>query len=202
MGAQRPTSRTWSPTSGEFRPTFILAVPRVFEKVFNTASQRATADGRGEGSRPRRRCGHRVVACAGLATEGARSASAPEHALFDRLVYGKLRQALGGSCAYAISGGAPLGERLGHFYRGIGLVVLEGYGLTETTPPSPPTFPTRRKVGTVGPSATRHRASGSPTTASCSSAVAPACFAALLGQRGRDEQGARSRRLVPHRRRR
>ena len=56
-----------------------------------------------------------------------------QHALFDRLVYGKLRQALGGSCAYAISGGAPLGDRLGHFYRGIGLTVLEGYGLTETT---------------------------------------------------------------------
>ena len=56
-----------------------------------------------------------------------------QHAAFSRLVYGRLRAALGSRCAYAVSGGAPLGERLGHFYRGIGLTVLEGYGLTETT---------------------------------------------------------------------
>jgi long-chain acyl-CoA synthetase len=73
-----------------------------------------------------------------------------QHALFDRLVYGKLRQALGGSCAYAISGGAPLGERLGHFYRGIGLVVLEGYGLTETTAALSANLPDATKIGTVG----------------------------------------------------
>ena len=73
-----------------------------------------------------------------------------QHALFDRLVYGKLRQALGGSCAYAISGGAPLGDRLGHFYRGIGLTVLEGYGLTETTAALTANLPDATKIGTVG----------------------------------------------------
>ena len=73
-----------------------------------------------------------------------------QHALFDRLVYGKLRQALGGSCAYAISGGAPLGDRLGHFYRGIGLTVLEGYGLTETTAALSANLPDATKIGTVG----------------------------------------------------
>ena len=116
---------------GEFQPTFILAVPRVFEKVFNSASQRATADGRGKIFD---RAADVAIAWS-RAQDGKRVPVRlrAQHALFDRLVYGKLRQALGGSCAYAVSGGAPLGDRLGHFYRGIGLIVLEGYGLTETT---------------------------------------------------------------------
>ena len=73
-----------------------------------------------------------------------------KHAVFDKLVYGKLRTALGGECEYAVSGGAPLGERLGHFYRGIGLVVLEGYGLTETTAALSANLPEATKIGTVG----------------------------------------------------
>jgi long-chain acyl-CoA synthetase len=73
-----------------------------------------------------------------------------QHKLFDRLVYGKLRAALGGNCEYAVSGGAPLGERLGHFYRGIGVTVLEGYGLTETTAALTVNLPDAQKVGTVG----------------------------------------------------
>ena len=73
-----------------------------------------------------------------------------KHAVFDKLVYGKLRTALGGECTYAVSGGAPLGERLGHFYRGIGLVVLEGYGLTETTAALSANLPEATKIGTVG----------------------------------------------------
>ncbi|MDO9496561.1 MAG: AMP-binding protein, partial [Nocardioides sp.] len=73
-----------------------------------------------------------------------------QHALFDRLVYGKLRAALGGSCVYAVSGGAPLGDRLGHFYRGIGLTVLEGYGLTETTGALTVNVVGATKIGTVG----------------------------------------------------
>ena len=133
---------------GEFRPTFILAVPRVFEKVFNTASQRATADGRGK-------VFDRAADVAIAWSRAQDGKKVPvrlraQHALFDRLVYGKLRQALGGSCAYAISGGAPLGERLGHFYRGIGLVVLEGYGLTETTAALSANLPDATKIGTVG----------------------------------------------------
>lgn len=133
---------------GEFRPTFILAVPRVFEKVFNTASQRATADGRG-------RIFDRAADVAIAWSRALDGTKVPvrlrvQHALFDRLVYGKLRQALGGSCSYAISGGAPLGDRLGHFYRGVGLTVLEGYGLTETTAALTANLPDAQKVGTVG----------------------------------------------------
>jgi long-chain acyl-CoA synthetase len=133
---------------GEFKPTFILAVPRVFEKVFNSASQRATADGRG---RIFDRAADIAIAWS-RASDGKRVPVRlrAQHALFDRLVYGKLRQALGGSCAYAISGGAPLGDRLGHFYRGIGLVVLEGYGLTETTAALSANLPDATKIGTVG----------------------------------------------------
>jgi long-chain acyl-CoA synthetase len=133
---------------GEFKPSFILAVPRVFEKVFNSASQRATADGRGKIFD---RAADVAIAWS-RASDGKRVPVRlrAQHALFDRLVYGKLRQALGGSCTYAISGGAPLGDRLGHFYRGIGLTVLEGYGLTETTAALAVNLPDATKIGTVG----------------------------------------------------
>ncbi|MGZ5399819.1 MAG: AMP-dependent synthetase/ligase [Nocardioides sp.] len=133
---------------GEFQPSFILAVPRVFEKVFNTASQRATADGRG----------HLFDRAARTAMEWSRAqdrgrvpfAVRVQHAFFSRTVYPRLLQALGGRCRYAVSGGAPLGDRLGHFYRGIGLTVLEGYGLTETTAALTVNVPDAHKVGTVG----------------------------------------------------
>ena len=133
---------------GVFQPTFILAVPRVFEKVYNTASQKAAADGRGK--------------IFNLATDVAIAYSRAnekgrvplrlkaQHALFSKLVYGKLLAALGGRCEFAVSGGAPLGERLGHFYRGLGLTVLEGYGLTETTGALTVNLPDALKIGTVG----------------------------------------------------
>jgi long-chain acyl-CoA synthetase len=131
-----------------FRPTFVLAVPRVFEKVFNTASQRATADGRGAIFD---RAAETAIAYSRGLDKGKPSlAIRAQHAVFSRLVYGKLRDALGGRCAYAVSGGAPLGDRLGHFYRGIGLVVLEGYGLTETTAALTVNLPDAVKIGTVG----------------------------------------------------
>ena len=155
---------------GEFQPTFILAVPRVFEKVFNTASQRATADGRGKVFD---RAADVAIAWS-RALDGKRVPVRlrAQHALFDRLVYGKLRQALGGSCAYAISGGAPLGDRLGHFYRGIGLDRARGlrpdrdHGRPVRQPP--------RRHARSARSVARcpARACGSPTTASCSSAAA------------------------------
>ena len=132
----------------EFRPTFILAVPRVFEKVFNTASQRAVADGKGK-------IFDRAAATA-IAWSRSLESGRPglrvrlQHRVFDRLVYARLRAALGGECQYAVSGGAPLGERLGHFYRGIGVNVLEGYGLTETTAALTVNTPSAQKVGTVG----------------------------------------------------
>ncbi len=133
---------------GEFKPTFILSVPRVFEKVYNSAEQRAESEGKGRI--------FRIAADTAVAWSQASDRRGPNpllrlrHALFDRLVYGKLRAALGGQVEYAVSGGAPLGERLGHFYRGIGLVVLEGYGLTETTAPSTVNRPAALRIGTVG----------------------------------------------------
>ncbi len=131
-----------------FRPTFVLAVPRVFEKVFNTASQRATADGRGAIFD---RAAETAIAYSRGLDKGKPSlAVRAQHAVFSRLVYGKLRDALGGRCEYAVSGGAPLGDRLGHFYRGIGVTVLEGYGLTETTAALTVNLPDALKIGTVG----------------------------------------------------
>ena len=132
----------------EFKPTFILAVPRVFEKVFNTASQKATAEGRG---RIFDSAAEAAIAYSRGLDRGRPSLVVrAKHALFARLVYAKLLDALGGRCRYAISGGAPLGDRLGHFYRGIGLTVLEGYGLTETTAALTVNLPEAFKVGTVG----------------------------------------------------
>ncbi len=133
---------------GEFKPTFVLAVPRVFEKVFNTASQRATADGRGKIFD---RAAETAIAYSRGLDKGRPSVAVrAQHAVFSRLVYAKLRDALGGQCRYAVSGGAPLGDRLGHFYRGIGLTVLEGYGLTETTAAVTVNLPDAHKIGTVG----------------------------------------------------
>ena len=136
------------PDLAEFQPTFLLAVPRVFEKVFNTASQRATAEGRGG-------VFDRAVETAIAYSRALDRGKVPvavraRHALFSRLVYARLRSALGGRCRYAVSGGAPLGDRLGHFYRGIGLTVLEGYGLTETTAAVTVNRPDAVKIGTVG----------------------------------------------------
>ena len=131
-----------------FRPTFVLAVPRVFEKVFNTASQRATADGRG--AIFDRAAETAIAYSRGLEKGKPSLAVRAQHAVFSRLVYGKLRDALGGRCQYAVSGGAPLGDRLGHFYRGIGVTVLEGYGLTETTAALTVNQPEALKIGTVG----------------------------------------------------
>jgi long-chain acyl-CoA synthetase len=133
---------------GQFQPTFVLAVPRVFEKVFNTASQRATSEGRGKIFD---RAADTAIAYSRALERGRPPlALRARHALFSRLVYARLRAALGGRCQYAVSGGAPLGDRLGHFYRGIGLVVLEGYGLTETTAALTANRPDALKIGTVG----------------------------------------------------
>ncbi|MFY0408858.1 AMP-dependent synthetase/ligase [Solicola sp. PLA-1-18] len=133
---------------GEFKPSFILAVPRVFEKVYNGASQKAQAEGRG-------RIFDAATDTAIAYSRALDTGSVPlvlrvRHRLFDRLVYGKLRAALGGRATHAIAGGAPLGERLAHFFRGIGVPVLEGYGLTETTAAVTVNLPHETKIGTVG----------------------------------------------------
>ena len=135
---------------GKVRPTLFLAVPRVLEKVYNAAEQKAEASGKGK----------LFARAAATAVEYSRAQDTDgpvplglrlRHALFNRLVYPKLRGVLGGRAKFAISGGGPLGERLGHFYRGIGLIVLEGYGLTESTAPTAVNVPRRSKIGTVGP---------------------------------------------------
>lgn len=132
----------------EFKPTFILSVPRVFEKIYNSAEQKATAEGRG---RIFATAADTAIAWSSAQdTGGAGLGLRVRHALFDRLVYSKLRAAMGGRVMYAVSGGAPLGTRLGHFFRGIGVTVLEGYGLTETTAPATVNVPDRVKIGTVG----------------------------------------------------
>ena len=132
-----------------FRPTFILAVPRVFEKIFNSSEAKASAGGKGKI--------FLRAATVAIAYSESLDAGGPglllrlQHAIFDKLVYSKLRAAMGGLVRYAVSGGAPLGTRLGHFYRGIGVLILEGYGLTETTAPIAVNTPDKIKIGTVGP---------------------------------------------------
>jgi long-chain acyl-CoA synthetase len=137
------------PALASFRPTFILSVPRVFEKVFNSAEQKAVSE----------RKGAIFGRAAQVAVAYSRALDGPgrpglmlraQHALFGRLAYGKLQAALGGRAEYAASGGAALSERLGHFFRGVGLTVLEGYGLTETTGAATVNRPDRLKIGTVG----------------------------------------------------
>jgi long-chain acyl-CoA synthetase len=144
-----PDTGTLAEGLQEFRPTFLLAVPRVFEKVFNTAQQQAAA------SAAKRRI-FQAAADTAVAWSRALDSGGPgaairlRHGLFDRLVYARLRAAVGGQVQYAVSGGAPLGERLGHFFRGAGLTVLEGYGLTETSAAAVVNKPARTKIGTVG----------------------------------------------------
>ncbi|RFA15108.1 long-chain fatty acid--CoA ligase [Subtercola boreus] len=137
------------PALGSFKPTFLLAVPRVFEKVYNSSEQKAEGAGRGKIFR-------QAAAVAIAHSEALDAGSVPlglklRFALFDRLVYSKLRAALGGRTKYAVSGSAPLGHRLGHFYRSLGITILEGYGLTETTAPATVNLTDQFKIDTVGP---------------------------------------------------
>jgi long-chain acyl-CoA synthetase len=134
---------------GQFKPTFLLAVPRVFEKVYNTAEQTAAAGGKSK-------IFHWAVATGIAWSRALDTPSGPslglrlQHAIASALVFSKLRAKLGGRADFAVSGGGPLGERLGHFYRGLGLKVLEGYGLTESTAPTSVNRPTATKIGSVG----------------------------------------------------
>jgi long-chain acyl-CoA synthetase len=134
---------------GTFKPTFVLSVPRVFEKVYNTAKQRAHADGKGAIFD----LAEKVAIEYSKSLDGngvKRLAYGAPHRIFDALVYSKLRAALGGRATAAISGGAPLGARLGHFFRGCGIPIYEGYGLTETTAGATLNLPGQTKIGSVG----------------------------------------------------
>ena len=146
----QPDTRQLLPALGSFKPTFLLAVPRVFEKVYNSAEQKAEAGGKGKIFR----------AAADVAVEHSKLLEEGKpipfgmklkFALFNKLVYGKLREAMGGNVVYAVSGSAPLGSRLGHFFHSLGVVILEGYGLTETTAPATVNLADKSKIGTVGP---------------------------------------------------
>ncbi|WP_327002789.1 AMP-dependent synthetase/ligase [Dactylosporangium sp. NBC_01737] len=131
------------------RPTFILAVPRVFEKLHQQARQKARESRRGSLFS----VAERVAVRYSRALDSSRGPSTPLRLLraaCDMAVYRKLRAALGGRCRTAIVGGAPLSERLGHFFRGAGITVLEGYGLTETSPALTVNTPSEQRIGTVG----------------------------------------------------
>jgi long-chain acyl-CoA synthetase len=133
---------------GIFKPTFLVAVPRIFEKVFNGARQKAVDDGKGK----------IFDKAAQVAEDFSRQSESGKpafftkllHAIFDKLVYSKLRAVMGGQVTFAVSGGAALGERLSHFYNGIGVTILEGYGLTETTAGHCIGRVTASRIGTVG----------------------------------------------------
>lgn len=131
-----------------FRPTFILTIPRILERFFNAASQQAYADNRGGFFD--RAVQTAITYSRALDRGKPGPALRTRHAVFERTVYRKLREAFGGQVAWAVVGGAPLGERLAHFYRGIGLPVLEGYGLTETSAAITVNTPDENRVGTVG----------------------------------------------------
>ncbi|WP_294569100.1 long-chain fatty acid--CoA ligase [uncultured Arthrobacter sp.] len=136
------------PDLQSYQPSFILAVPRVFEKVYNNSMLKAEDGGKGKIFH----AGADVAIAWSKADQAGKVPLAlrAKHALFDRLLYRKIRAAMGGKVEYAVSGGAPLGDRLGHFFHGIGLLVLEGYGLTETTAPLTVNTPRKVKIGTVG----------------------------------------------------
>lgn len=146
----QPDTRQLLPALGSFKPTYLLAVPRVFEKVYNSAEQKAEAGGKGKIFRA---AADVAIQHSKLVEEGK---SIPigtklKFALFNKLVYSKLREAMGGRVVYAVSGSAPLGSRLGHFFHSLGVVILEGYGLTETTAPATVNLADKSKIGTVGP---------------------------------------------------
>ena len=144
-----PDTKTVGAELPGYQPSFLLAVPRVFEKVYNNAELKAEAGGKGKIFRTAAQVA--IDYSKALDTkEGPAFALKLKHTLFDKLVYSKLRHAMGGKVRYAISGGAPLGERLGHFFRGIGLIVLEGYGLTETAAAAVIGRVSWQKIGKVG----------------------------------------------------
>jgi long-chain acyl-CoA synthetase len=131
-----------------FKPTFVLAVPRIFEKIYNGAEARAEAAGKGKIFK--KAADVAIAYSEGLDKKGMSPVLKFKHAIFDKLVYSKIRAGMGGNVEAAISGGAPLGVRLGHFYRGAGVTILEGYGLTETTAGATLNLFGAHRVGSVG----------------------------------------------------
>ncbi|WP_411699333.1 AMP-dependent synthetase/ligase [Conyzicola sp.] len=145
----QPDTKLLLPSMASFRPTFLLAVPRVFEKVYNSSEQKAESGGKGKIFRKAAdvAIAHSKALDAGSVPLGLKV----QFALYDRLVLSKIRAALGGRVKFAVSGSAPLGPRLGHFFRSLDLRILEGYGLTESTAPATVNLPDKFKIGTTGP---------------------------------------------------
>ncbi len=133
-----------------FQPTFVLAVPRIFEKVFNGAHTKAHSESQLKGRIFDQAERVAISYSEGLQAGRISPVVKAQHAVFDRLVYAKIRELLGGHVTYAVSGGGPLGARLGHFFRGAGITVLEGYGLTESSAGATLNLPHAIRVGSVG----------------------------------------------------
>ena len=136
------------PDLASFKPTFVLAVPRIFEKVYNGAEAKAEAAGKGKIFRKGAEIA--IAYSENLDAKKFKPLLSLKHKLFDVLLYSKIRHTLGGRVEAAISGGAPLGARLGHFFRGAGVTILEGYGLTETTAGATLNLSTALSIGSVG----------------------------------------------------
>jgi long-chain acyl-CoA synthetase len=136
------------PDLQSFKPTFVLAVPRIFEKVYNGAEAKAEAAGKGKIFRKAAEIA--IAYSENIDAKKFNPMLSFKHALFDKLVFSKIRITLGGAVEAAISGGAPLGARLGHFFRGAGVTIYEGYGLTETTAGATLNITGHLKIGTVG----------------------------------------------------
>jgi long-chain acyl-CoA synthetase len=143
-----PDIKQLLPGLASFQPTFLLAVPRVFEKVFNSSQQKAVADGKGKIFDTAAQVA--IDYSKALDNGGPGLVLKLKHALFDKLVFSKIRHAMGGNMRWAVSGGAPLGSRLGHFFRGINVTILEGYGLTETSAATTVNRPNAIRIGSVG----------------------------------------------------
>jgi len=130
------------------KPTWVFSVPRVFEKIYNGAKAKAKAGG--QGGIFDKAADTAIAYSQGIERGKVTVATKIAHTAFDKVIYTRIRALFGGECKYAISGGAPLGARLGHFFRGVGVIALEGYGLTETTAGATVNRPDAIRVGTVG----------------------------------------------------
>ncbi|MET7537785.1 AMP-dependent synthetase/ligase [Streptomyces sp. NPDC055059] len=142
------------PDLQSFRPTFILAVPYIFEKVFNAARRKAEKDGKSGPFDKAVECAVKYAdaqeAKAFGTGPGPSASLRMQHSIFDKLVYSKVREAMGGRVRHAMSGGSGMDRRLGLFFAGAGVTIYEGYGLTESTAAATANPPEQTRYGTVG----------------------------------------------------
>ena len=148
--AHVPNIKNLLPDLASFKPSYLLVVPRVLEKIYNSADAKAS---KGAKKTIFRWAAHVAIEYSKAldTAEGPSRSLRAQRALADKLVYQNIVKLVGGNARYIVSGGAPLATWLGHFYRGLGIPVLEGYGLTETVGPVSVNTPSLSKIGTVGP---------------------------------------------------